>query len=83
MDVLRRKITVFVLLLTLIFALSSPVVNFASEKISLGTIGDKRPGDVVQITGSTVYDEIVLKIFRPNMTLFDIHVLKAEISHIL
>jgi len=76
-DVLRRKITVFVLLLTLIFALSSPVVNFASEKISLGTIGDKRPGDVVQITGSTVYDEIVLKIFRPNMTLFDIHVLKG------
>lgn len=64
--------TIFIILF------SSLTVGFSEQKIILNSIPDKSPGEEVIISGQTVFDEIVVKVLRPNSTILYINTVKGK-----
>lgn len=52
-----------------------PLNIFAGSSVTLNAIPEKHPGDGVTISGTTVLDEITVKVLRPNSTVLYVEVL--------
>ena len=50
----------------------------ASETVSLNNISSKHPSDAVTISGSSTWDEVTVKVMRPNQSILYINVLTGE-----
>lgn len=63
------------ILLLLLFVL--PLAALASEKIIINSIPTKAPGDSVKISGQTVFNEVSIKVIRPDATVLYVDVTNA------
>lgn len=52
-----------------------PLNIFAGGSVTLNAIPEKHPGDGVTISGTTVLDEVTVKVLRPNSTVLYVEVL--------
>ncbi|ADQ07756.1 S-layer domain protein [Caldicellulosiruptor hydrothermalis 108] len=73
----RTKI-VSSILIVFVFLFSLLSVGFSAQEVILNSIPDKSPGEDVIISGQTVFDEIVIKVLRPNSTMLYINTLKGK-----
>ncbi|BFH68917.1 hypothetical protein J27TS7_22660 [Paenibacillus dendritiformis] len=64
-----RNITIMAVLLT-IFPLSA----FAAESITLEQIANKKPGEAVELKGTSTLKEVSVKVLRPNKTILYVDV---------
>jgi len=73
---MNRRLFSIILVITLVITLF-PLNVFAGNSVILNTIANKYPGDSVTITGTTVYDEVTIKVLRPNNTILYVNVLNG------
>ncbi len=73
----RTKI-VSSILIGFVFLFSLLSVGFSAQEVILNSIPDKNPGEDVVISGQTVFDEVVIKVLRPNSTILYINTVKGK-----
>lgn len=73
----RTKIVSSVLIV-FVFLFSLLSEGFSAQEVILNSIPDKSPGEDVVISGQTVFDEIVIKVLRPNFTILYINTMKGK-----
>lgn len=56
-----------------------PLNVFANNAVTINTITDKYQGDSVTISGTTVFDEVTIKVLRPTNTILYVNVLEGGI----
>lgn len=66
------------LLLVFVFLFSLLSVGYSAQEVILNSIPDKNPGEDVVISGQTMFDEIVIKVLRPNSTILYINTVKGK-----
>lgn len=66
------------ILLVFVFLFSLLSVGYSAQEVILNSIPDKNPGEDVVISGQTVFDEIVIKVLRPNSTILYINTVKGK-----
>jgi len=66
------------ILLVFVFLFSLLSVGYSAQEVILNSIPDKSPGEDVVISGQTVFDEIVVKVLRPNSTILYINTVKGK-----
>lgn len=72
-----KKITSSIVLVILLLTMIVPSNVFADGTVKLDAISNKYPGDSVTISGTTSFDEITVKVIRPNNTVLYVNVLKG------
>ncbi|HHV99428.1 MAG TPA: hypothetical protein GXX36_07620 [Clostridiaceae bacterium] len=58
-----------------VYAENSPATN---DAVILDSISDKAPGDVVTISGTTIFSEISIKVLDPNKTILYVSAVKGK-----
>jgi hypothetical protein len=66
------------ILLVFVFLFSLLSVGYSAQEVILNSIPDKNPCEDVVISGQTVFDEIVIKVLRPNSTILYINTVKGK-----
>lgn len=74
----RRTKVVSSILIVFVFLFSLLSIGFSAQEIVLNSIPDKSPGEDIVIFGQTVFDEIVIKVLRPNSSVLYINTLKGK-----
>ncbi|MCG8501944.1 MAG: S-layer homology domain-containing protein [Firmicutes bacterium] len=71
----RRLLSLAIAAMVLLLSAQSIL---ASETVSLHNISSKHPSDAVTISGSSTWDEVTVKVMRPNQSILYINVLTGE-----
>ncbi|WP_045175584.1 S-layer homology domain-containing protein [Anaerocellum danielii] len=63
-------ILIFILMLT-------PIAFSGQDSVIINYIADKKPGDEVTVSGVSNFNEVVIKILRPNQTVLYLNIVKV------
>ncbi|WPX09383.1 S-layer homology domain-containing protein [Anaerocellum danielii] len=74
----KRTRIVSSILLVFVLLVSLLSMGYSAQEVILNSIPNKSPGEDVIISGQTVFDEIVIKVLRPNSTILYVNTLKGK-----